>query len=145
VTKFHRDDFKEKLDLHEVARRNKRAGLELLALKVRSLTLLETSLDGVISWSTISMWMAWSVWHEVGGSGRRLRRRLYAKAERRVTRNSQRRFEGCGVERAKPSRHRGVHKQRTRSSLSSQWRRRNKRERLTSLLLRASDCFSGAR
>lgn len=35
-------------DLHEVAARLEWAELELLALKVRSLTLLETSLDGVI-------------------------------------------------------------------------------------------------
>jgi len=38
----------EKIDLREVSRRLERAELEVLSLKVRSITLLEASLDGVI-------------------------------------------------------------------------------------------------
>lgn len=38
----------DKLDLHQLARRLERAELELLALKVQNLTLLETSLDSVL-------------------------------------------------------------------------------------------------
>ncbi len=48
IDEVYGDDFEDKLELHEVARSLERAEIELAALKVRNLTLLQTSLDGII-------------------------------------------------------------------------------------------------